>query len=66
VSLVACAGDCGLDGSVTVDELLIMVNIALGNKTVADCEAGNTNGDAGITVDELVSAVGAALSGCPT
>ena len=50
---------------VTVDEILTMVNIALGNTPVADCVAGDRNGDGTITVDEILAAVNNALSGCP-
>ncbi|MBI3782169.1 MAG: hypothetical protein HY270_02090, partial [Deltaproteobacteria bacterium] len=35
----ACAGDCNGDASVTVDELITMVNIALGNRGLASCTA---------------------------
>ncbi len=59
-----CAGDCNGDGQVTVDEILTMVNIALGTSMVTDCLAGDTNGDGEITVDEIVAAVGNALNGC--
>jgi len=40
-----CAGDCGLNGSVTVDEVLTMVNIVLGNRSTADCLGGDLNGE---------------------
>ncbi len=59
-----CVGDCGKDGAVTADELLIMVNVALGNTGVASCLAGDGNGDGEITVDEILKAVKNALSGC--
>jgi len=61
-----CVGDCNGDGTVTVDEILTMVNIALGNVSVTACEAGDANGDEQITVDEILTAVNNALNGCPT
>ncbi|HVP11298.1 MAG TPA: hypothetical protein VMV94_08955 [Phycisphaerae bacterium] len=61
---VACVGDCGGDGTVTVDELLTMVNIALGNTTVCACETGDAGGNGQITVDEILTAVNNALNGC--
>lgn len=61
----ACAGDCGQDGEVTVEELVLMVNIALGNGSVAQCAPGDSNGDGSITVEEIVKAVNNALNGCP-
>jgi hypothetical protein len=60
-----CAGDCGGTFSVTVDELLTMVNIALGNIDVSACRVGDANHDGHITVDEILMAVGNALNGCP-
>jgi predicted outer membrane repeat protein len=58
-----CVGDCNANGQVTVDEILTMVNIALGN-TVTACDAGDANHDAQITVDEILTAVNNALNGC--
>jgi hypothetical protein len=59
-----CIGDCNHNNQVTVDEILTMVNIALGNTPVAACEAGDTNHDGQITVDEILAAVNNALNGC--
>ncbi|MGD0946648.1 MAG: dockerin type I domain-containing protein [Candidatus Binatia bacterium] len=61
---LACAGDCGGDGQVTIDDILTIVNIALGNTTLCACEAGDVNGDGQITVDEILTAVNNALNGC--
>lgn len=63
---VACTGDCNNDGEVTIDEIITMVNIALGTSSVATCARGDTNGDGEITIDEVIQAVGFALAGCPT
>jgi hypothetical protein len=60
-----CPGDCNDDHSVTVDELLTMVNIALGNTNVSTCPAGDANHDNEITVDEILTAVNNALTACP-
>ena len=60
-----CIGDCDGTGQVTVDELLSMVNIALGNAGVSTCLPGDANHDQQITVDEILTAVNNALSGCP-
>jgi hypothetical protein len=61
---VAGAGDCGGDHLVTVDEILTMVNIALGNAEISNCAAGDANHDGLITVDEILTAVNNALNGC--
>jgi CSLREA domain-containing protein len=61
----ACLGDCNGDREVTVDEILVLVNIALGAQPTANCPAGDLNGDGEITVDEIIGAVNLALTACP-
>jgi hypothetical protein len=58
-----CDGDCNGDGSVTINELISGVTIALG-APVDRCRACDTNRDQAVTVNELVAAVGHALHGC--
>lgn len=60
-----CGGDCGDDGEVTVDELVLGVNIALGTTPLSQCASFDTSNDNEVTVDELVGAVNNALNGCP-
>lgn len=48
----------------TVDEILTMVNIALGDAPIHLCDSGDANGDGQITVDEILTAVNNALNGC--
>ncbi|MBP1684155.1 MAG: repeat-associated core domain protein [Deltaproteobacteria bacterium] len=60
-----CTGDCDASLQVTVNELLAMVHIALGNVTPAACIAGDLNLDGTVTVDEIVIGVSFALNGCP-
>ncbi|GIW45409.1 MAG: hypothetical protein KatS3mg077_2691 [Candidatus Binatia bacterium] len=59
-----CQGDCNGDGVVTVEELVQMVNIALGSTGVTNCSAGDANRDGEITIEEVVAAVNRALNGC--
>lgn len=60
-----CFGDCGADGRVTVDEVLTLVNIALGNVPMDTCLAGDAPPfDGRVTVDEILTAVNRALTGC--
>ncbi len=59
-----CIGDCNGDGEVTVDELLIGVNIALENQPISRCPAFDANVDEAITIDELLVGVNHALNGC--
>jgi hypothetical protein len=49
---------------VTVDDLLTMVDIALGNAEVSACAAGDSSGDEQITIDEILTAANNALNGC--
>jgi len=65
-AVAMCVGDCNGSGTVTVDEILTMVNIALGNVDVSMCLAGDADRDKKITIDEILAAVNNALSGCPT
>ena len=59
-----CAGDCDADGEVTVDEIVRLVNIALGTLATQACLAGDKDGNETITVDEIVLSVSNALRGC--
>ncbi len=59
-----CGGDCNGNNEVTVDELIVMVNVALGGADVSACTAGDANGDGDITVNEIIAAVNRTLSGC--
>jgi len=60
-----CNGNCDYSGQVTVDDILKMVAIALGNDGMASCQAGDSNADGQITVDEILAAVNNALNDCP-
>lgn len=58
-----CDGDCDTSQSVTVDEVLTCVNMALG--TAGECPACDVDDDGAVTVNEIISAVSMALDGCP-
>ncbi len=59
-----CDGDCNSDRQVTVDEILTMVNIALGNADGSSCWAGDADHDGQVTIDEILTAVNHAINGC--
>ncbi len=61
---VPCIGDCDGHGSVTVNELITMVTIALSNSLLSTCPVGDADGSGGITVNEIIQAVNNALNGC--
>ncbi|GIW45938.1 MAG: hypothetical protein KatS3mg077_3220 [Candidatus Binatia bacterium] len=62
--LKPCFADCNADGSVSIDEIVHAVNVALGTMNPLRCLAADQTGDGAVTVDELVRAVGDLLSGC--
>lgn len=55
-----CVGDCNGDGQVTINELLTLVNIALGLAPCSDCIGAHCP----VTIDEILTAVSNALNGC--
>lgn len=62
--LPVCTGDCGGDGAVTIDEVIRLVRIALGDETLNTCPAGDRDGDGTVSIDEIIAAVVRALEGC--
>lgn len=60
----ACTGDCDGGGSVSVDEVVRGVNIALGAAALTLCAAVDANVDGQVTVDEIIATVNRALLGC--
>ena len=61
---LTCVGDCSGNGVVSVNELVMMVNIALGALDMSSCSVADTNADGHISIDELVRATSSALDGC--
>lgn len=61
----SCIGDCSGDGTVTIDDLITMVNIALDEAELKTCVVGDANRDGAITVEEIITAVSNALNSCP-
>jgi hypothetical protein len=59
----SCVGDCNNNGSVTVDELLKGVGIALQNLPVSACPSFE-NAQGKVDIARLIEAVNAALNGC--
>ncbi len=59
-----CAGDCNNDDKVTINELILGVNIALGRQPLANCPEFDRNNQDGVEINELVAAVDNALNGC--
>jgi len=59
-----CPGDCDDDGSVTVDEVITGVNIALDTIGLGQCPIFDTDDSGTVTIDELIVAINNALNGC--
>jgi hypothetical protein len=59
-----CIGDCNADGAVTINELLIGVNIVTGGAAVSACAVLDVDEDGAVAINEIIQAVGNALSGC--
>lgn len=60
----ACTGDCDDDKAVGIEELVTMVNVALGRAALDTCLNGDRNHDGEVAIEELVRAVGHALDEC--
>lgn len=59
-----CSGDCNADEAVSIDEIIVLVQMAMGEMTMDHCPPGDRDGDGRLMVDELVGAVTHALEGC--
>jgi hypothetical protein len=62
----ACVGDCNADFDVTVDELMLGVNISLGEDDVDTCVAFDADVSENVTVDEVITGLTMGLEGCVT
>lgn len=61
---VGCVGDCNINGAVTVDEIIVLVNIDLGTADPSSCPDGIPSG-AAVDITLIIEAVGYALNNCP-
>jgi YVTN family beta-propeller protein len=59
-----CTGDCNGSGIVEINELVLGVNISLGNSPLASCAIFDADGTGMVEIYELIAAVGNALNGC--
>ena len=61
----SCVGDCGNAGTVSVSNIITLVNILLGNGALSSCADGDANHNGVIEVSEIITAVNNLLNGCP-
>lgn len=59
----ACVGDCNNSGTVTIDELVLGIDINLGTMPLSACTNASGNGST-VLVNDNVTAVNNALHGC--
>lgn len=59
-----CAGDCNNDQTVSIDELVAGVRLALGDVLPFACAAFDSDVSGVVRIEELIRAVHAALEGC--
>ena len=59
-----CVGDCGGTDTVAINDIITLVNIALGNAPASTCAHGVPSGDE-VNIALIIQAVNNALSGCP-
>lgn len=60
-----CAGDCDGSSTVTINELITGVNIALGSAQLSACPSFDRDGSGMVEINELILAVNNALGTCP-
>jgi len=61
---VACPADCNNDGQVSIEELIVAVQIALNDLPLSSCGEIDADRSGNVGVNELVAAVSRALDGC--
>ena len=61
---LGCAGDCSRNFVVSIDELILSVSIALGERPASECAAVDRDSSGTVEINELVTAVNRALTGC--
>jgi hypothetical protein len=60
-----CVGDCNDDGRVSVNELVLGVNIASDLLPIEECPIFDANFNDVLTIDEIIQGVNNGLDGCP-
>jgi len=65
ITPIPCTGDCDGNGTVSIGELIVAVNISSGTAPLSRCPAADRDHNGAVTIDELITAVNNATSGCP-
>jgi Zn-dependent metalloprotease len=59
-----CVGDCSANGLVTTNEIVLGINVALGQKPLDACRTFDADRDGAISIAELLKSVVDAMDGC--
>jgi ELWxxDGT repeat protein len=59
-----CTGDCDDNGVVSIDELLVGIDVSLGRSSADTCPAFDVDRRGDVTIDELILGVDSAIKGC--
>jgi hypothetical protein len=60
-----CVGDCDLDETVAIEELVLGVGIVVGDASPDSCPSYDRDQSGRVEADELLAGIGNALTGCP-
>ncbi len=60
-----CSGDCDGSGGVVINELILIVNITLGQVPLGSCASADRDNSGNVAINEIIAAVNQALEGCP-
>jgi hypothetical protein len=60
-----CPGDCNDDGQADLDEIIRIINVALGLAELGPCSPADADGNGQLSIDELVAAVASGVTSCP-
>jgi hypothetical protein len=63
-TLIPCTGDCDNNQRITINELVLGVELVINAESAERCDSFDRNRDGFVTVDELLAAVAGALNGC--
>jgi hypothetical protein len=64
IARAACGGDCNNDNVVTINELVLGIDINLGTMPLSACENADADGSGTVLVNDNVTGVNNALNGC--
>lgn len=63
-AVAQCPGDCDSSGSVTVDDLVTAINVALARAPLNACANTDMDSNENLDIQELVNAVMSSINGC--